>query len=451
MNDSTKLCQRAHAIALRGFMILASACGPSLSASVCRAGLGETGEEIRERYGEPAAEFDRDFEGTTEKAKEMVFDRSGMVVIVQLHQGKSVEERVLFSGKDGPVTITEQHLQAIEAFLATNTNGPAWKRVPYRTADVMRYSWARQDDKALAWVSSERPFLLRVLDATSIVNKRDAAATQESNASEVAAASPQQASPDYTKSRRWFSRSGKMLGAGVFAGIEDGEVRIRLEDGTVGRIRADKLSDADQLFSKQAKLALEEAEELVLEVPRTPPAARINGGNVPQRDEPDGETTRSAWTGLQEALLIMEDYWGKEKLSEGITKVVFAVSRIPLRNVDPDLRSLIEKHVATHQRSAAVCKEHEQTLVAWEAKWRVKANELQAQSAAAGEAGQALGLFGGVMLEAERKNEWDAINNRFEGPREKAQGEWAALMNEGKKLAEVLEKRYSLPFVKPAP
>ena len=57
----------------------------------------------------------------------------------------------------------------------------------------------------------------------------------------------------------------------MFAGIEDGEVRIRLEDGTVGRIRADKLSDADQLFGKEANLALEEAEELVLEVPKTPP------------------------------------------------------------------------------------------------------------------------------------------------------------------------------------
>jgi len=447
MNNSTSWCRRAYTVALRGYMVIVVACGACVLARTCHAGLGETGEEIRERYGEPAAEFDSDFEGTTEKAKEMVFDRSGMVIIVQLHQGKSVEERVLFSGKDGPVTITEQHLQAIEAFLATNTNGPAWKQVPYRTADVMRYSWARQDDKALAWVSSERPFLLRVLDATSIVNKRDAAATQESNASEVAAAAPQQASPDYTKSRRWFSRSGKMLGAGVFAGIEDGEVRIRLEDGTVGRIRADKLSDADQLFGKEANLALEEAEELVLEVPKTPPAAPINGGNVMHDDEPDGETSRIAWTVLQESLKIS---W-TDKFSEDLTKIVFAVSRIPLKNIDPDLKGLIQKHVATHQKSAAAFKEYERVLVAWEANWSAKANALQAQSAAAGQAGQAFVLLGGIMLETERKNEWDAIQERFAGMRDTSQANWDALIVEGEKIAVLLEKRYAMPFVKPAP
>lgn len=279
----------------------------------------------------------------------------------------------------------------------------------------------------------------------------DAAAIRESTASEGATASSLQPTPDYSESRRWISRSGKMLGEGVFVGIEDGDVRIKLEDGTVGRIRADKLSDADQLFSKQAHMALEEAEELVLEVRKTQPAAPSNGNNVVQGDEPDGEATRSAWTSLQESLLIPNEYNGTNRASEALTKLVFAVSRIPLKNVDPELRVLIQKHVAAHQKSASAFKEYEEVLGAWEAKWTAKANALQAQSAAAGQAGQAFGLLGGMMLETERKNEWDAINNRFAEARKTASAEWDALMIEGEKIAGLLEKRYAVPFVKPAP
>lgn len=171
MSVSVSWFQQAYAVALRGFMVVVVACGASVPARTCHAGLGETEDEILERYGKPVAELEVLFDGSEEKGRDMLFDHHGMVVVVRIHRGKSVEERMNFLEKEEPVPIAEKHLPAVEAFLATNTNGPAWKRVPYPKANVMRYSWARQDDKALAWVSNERPFLLKVVDATSIVNK----------------------------------------------------------------------------------------------------------------------------------------------------------------------------------------------------------------------------------------------------------------------------------------
>ena len=112
---------------------------------------------------------------------------------------------------------------------------------------------------------------------------------------------------EYAQLRRWTSRSGKALGEGVFVGIEDGAVRIKLKDGTVGRIRIDKLSANDQDFSKKASAALEEAEELVMEEePKTAPAFARNDRNTQELQSPDGAADMGRLQGVWLATRVVD-------------------------------------------------------------------------------------------------------------------------------------------------
>jgi len=105
----------------------------------------------------------------------------------------------------------------------------------------------------VAFTSGARHANAQVIDSTT---------TQAGASSATDSTTPR--SSDYTQLRRWTSRLGKVLGEGVFIGIDDRVIRIKLTDGKVGRIHIDKLCTADKNFSKQASLALEEAEEPVM-------------------------------------------------------------------------------------------------------------------------------------------------------------------------------------------
>ena len=184
---------------------------------------------------------------------------------------------------------------------------------------------------------------------------------------------------------------------------------------------------------------------------------------IPQQDveeQPDADATSNAWNGMQETIeKCLESQ--ETKTSARLTKFAFLLSRVPLRNVDPDLKKLFQRHVASHQKNAKAFKAYEQELDQWEAKWKAKSKELEAQAAAVGAAGrspqeaqqafQAFGVLGGVMLEAERKNEWDEINRRYAGLFEASNAELKALLDAGDELAGKLEAKYGVAFIKVTP
>ena len=60
-------------------------------------------------------------------------------------------------------------------------------------------------------------------------------------------------------------------------------------------------------------------------------------------------------------------------------------------------------------------------------------------------------VVGGVMLEAERKSEWDEINRRYAGLFEASNAELKALLDAGDELAGKLEAKYGVAFIKVTP
>lgn len=237
-------------------------------------------------------------------------------------------------------------------------------------------------------------------------------------------------------------------------------MRIKLTNGKVGQVRIDKLSAADQEFSKQASLALEEAEELLVmeEEPRAAPTVSSNVRN--KKEQPDADATSSAWNSLQETIeKCLESQ--ETKASAWQTKFAFLLSRVSLRNVDPDLKNLFQRHIASHQKNAKAFREYEQELDQSEAKWRAEAKELESEAeasiAAAGSPQEAqqgllvlLSIFG-TKIEAGRKSDWEEINKRYSGLFEASNAELKALLDAEGELAAELEVKYGVPFVKVTP
>jgi hypothetical protein len=136
----------------------------------CFARLGESEQELLERFGKPIATHLRQLPPGVEKKVD--FFKNGIGVSVCLHRGRSVCERYWIvdpkSDKQGK-PIDAGNIDTIRALVETNAQDSQWQEIP--NADVAsggkaNYAWQRHDGRATAMVPSDMPDIVEVRDMT---------------------------------------------------------------------------------------------------------------------------------------------------------------------------------------------------------------------------------------------------------------------------------------------
>ena len=265
--------------------------------------------------------------------------------------------------------------------------------------------------------------------------------------------------PSDTKPRQWTSRSGKVLGEGTFVGVKDGAVRIKLTNGKVGQVRIDKLSAADQEFTKQASLALEEAEELL--VMEEEPRADSTGVSVAPKPAtpPMADATVAAWSALFGTALETGPRREGERESARMARELIRIAQISLVNVDPAFAKEITAFIDLQQERIGQCKKHDLEFTDCDQKWAAKFAEMEqmardvgSQAGSLQESQQAMAvvaLLGGAQLTQERNAEVAAMNERWANVYAAYDKRSAPIFNAIYELRPTLEKKYQRRFVLP--
>ena len=265
--------------------------------------------------------------------------------------------------------------------------------------------------------------------------------------------------PSDTKPRQWTSRSGKVLGEGTFVGVKDGAVRIKLTNGKVGQVRIDKLSAADQEFTKQASLALEEAEELL--VMEEEPRADSTGVSVAPKPATPlmADATVAAWSALFGTALETGPRREGERESARMARELIRIAQISLVNVDPAFAKEITAFIDLQQERIGQCKKHDREFTDCDQKWAAKFAEMEqmardvgSQAGSLQESQQAMAvvaLLGGAQLTQERNAEVAAMNERWANVYAAYDKRSAPIFNAIYELRPTLEKKYQRRFVLP--
>ena len=262
-----------------------------------------------------------------------------------------------------------------------------------------------------------------------------------------------------TKPRQWTSRSGKVLGEGTFVGVKDGAVRIKLTNGKVGQVRIDKLSAADQEFTKQASLALEEAEELL--VMEEEPRAESTGASVAPKPAtpPMADATVAAWSALFGTALETGPRREGERESARMARELIRIAQISLVNVDPAFAKEITAFIDLQQERIGQCKKHDREFTDCDQKWAAKFAEMEQMARDVGsqagslqesqQAMAAVAILGGAQLTQERNAEVAAMNERWANVYAAYDKRSAPIFNAIYELRPTLEKKYQRRFVLP--
>jgi hypothetical protein len=139
-----------------------------ISPEVCFARLGETEEQLGQRYGRP-------FYQSTDKSvvppggeKRLNYLKDNITVHVTLYQGRSVVEGYEFKD-DGrkPLPIEGDVLDTAEAILEASSQGHGWRRhpMPQQVNPRILHVWQREDGNASAVVWRNEPNTLEVSDS----------------------------------------------------------------------------------------------------------------------------------------------------------------------------------------------------------------------------------------------------------------------------------------------
>ena len=126
--------------------------------------LGETGDAVVARYGQPLSEFDQKAEDGKVPLVKLTFQKNGYEIEVSLSNGFSVAES--FKKMNGNVITTQE----ARTLLAANGQGQQWE-APQTTDNVKR--WVR-DDGAVASLTDCRVLYIttkQLMDAESMAAK----------------------------------------------------------------------------------------------------------------------------------------------------------------------------------------------------------------------------------------------------------------------------------------
>lgn len=154
-----------------------SACCAAISllfgglAEVCFGRIGESREQIVERYGEPKLEeADKTkIPGAMERGfdRQLSFLHNNTIVIVKMQKGESVAEQFIFLRAAKPAPITDATLGSVEAILESSSGGQKWVRLPPDLSpDDMNYFWSCKEGDTVAYVRRDVPTTL-VIEGTS--------------------------------------------------------------------------------------------------------------------------------------------------------------------------------------------------------------------------------------------------------------------------------------------
>ena len=114
-------------------------------AGTARARLGETADQLVQRYGQPLSENDQKGEGDKIALAEVVFQKGGFQVNVTVVDGISVEE--IFKKVSGrPLSVSE-----VRILLGANSQGREWDSPSVVNGDKV---WTR-DDSATARLNQD--------------------------------------------------------------------------------------------------------------------------------------------------------------------------------------------------------------------------------------------------------------------------------------------------------
>jgi hypothetical protein len=145
---------------LRSIFLVITAAMALVSPGTCFAWLGETEEQIRERYGAPISS-DENPSPPAEKVLTFLADDSSSVTVV-FFNGRSACELYKFNSP----RIGETDVPKIEEILAKNTRRAKWKRMtnPAASNPNIVLGWMRLDFAASASVMTEPADTLQVSD-----------------------------------------------------------------------------------------------------------------------------------------------------------------------------------------------------------------------------------------------------------------------------------------------
>lgn len=147
-------------------MIAAAAC----PIHECFARLGESEQELLERFGKPIATNFKQLPPGVDK--QVDFFKNGIGVSVCLQRGRSVCERYWIvdpKSDERGKQIDASNIDTIRALVETNAQDSQWQEIPH--ADVAsggraNYAWQRRDGRATAMVPSDMPDIVEVRDMT---------------------------------------------------------------------------------------------------------------------------------------------------------------------------------------------------------------------------------------------------------------------------------------------
>lgn len=140
-------------------------CGISLWPANCFGRLGETEEQLAQRYGQPYFQSTKKDDVPPGGEKTMIYVKDKIVIHVTLLRGRSASEGFRFNDANGrPIPIEGDVMEKAEAILDANSNGRKWQRhpAPQMVNKEILHGWERDDDAATAMVWRSNPNVLEV-------------------------------------------------------------------------------------------------------------------------------------------------------------------------------------------------------------------------------------------------------------------------------------------------
>jgi hypothetical protein len=140
--------------------------GVALVPAISFARLGETEDELIERFGQPVSEItDKDELGIADK--ELVFKKDDTIIHATIYKGRCASEGYRFMDRNGKdVSLRGLAVEKANAALGANAAGFRWVKAPDPTAinPDMLHAWNRSDGKVAAVVWENNPAMLEIQD-----------------------------------------------------------------------------------------------------------------------------------------------------------------------------------------------------------------------------------------------------------------------------------------------
>lgn len=150
----------------RSMFLLALLSGVALMPTVSFARLGETEDELIERFGQPVSEItDKDELGIADK--ELVFKKDDTIIHATIYKGRCASEGYRFMDRNGKdVSLRGLAVEKANAALGANAAGFRWVKMPDPTAinPDMLHAWNRSDGKVAAVVWENNPSMIEIQD-----------------------------------------------------------------------------------------------------------------------------------------------------------------------------------------------------------------------------------------------------------------------------------------------